>query len=683
MQSANLNTGRRCPSGRHTMDPGWDVCPYCEGEKRSRETIEGGIPFESTRRHTKDFSMEESPLRNVRVFISSTSEDLTDFREAVFSAVQELGGTGEDMLYWSADERRPLDLCLKRVLASDVLILVVAHRYGYIPEGSKQSITELEYRTAHNASIPVLAFLIDPDVPWPPKHIELEKTAELGEFKSLIAKDNIYKPFKSPDDLKALVVTALASFAARYRKQLKADKRFTIKTESVSPTAVLHSQPDATIEIGLSQDGFPLLLKIRRSIDFNYLLTEFESKIQNAGMILPHIAIEDFRQVVEQHSTSVWTNKQVVSVKMTNHSSREMYVTQKNLSDLFGSLFSSILQEGNRVSRERRGAHRATQPPMRQGALRATQPLMGHTIAPKVLESVGGKNRFLGISLRDGQLFSVGWRNNHCVEWRPFLFEDIVSNFPGVLFEINAGGKTLQGEIKTLPETMRHIALEFSDQGGEINCEGYLLIPRQSIGSVIAQIGLSLELLHLDGKIHGDLKPENVLLTKNGPVLVDSFDIAKGSLAQGWTPDWSAPEQVLGKPMNIAADVYPLGKMIAQLLNGRLVGEVRKFRAPSLSGGSDEEFDLFFDPIIYVGEDTVLQNEEQLNFWLEFARACLKFDPEERIQSAGLFSDKLKTLLNECPLAGTVSLPLLQKGRLVPAKWIDGTESVARLVSDS
>ena len=37
MASALLNTGRRCPTGRHIMDPGWYVCPYCEGEKRSSE----------------------------------------------------------------------------------------------------------------------------------------------------------------------------------------------------------------------------------------------------------------------------------------------------------------------------------------------------------------------------------------------------------------------------------------------------------------------------------------------------------------------------------------------------------------------------------------------------------------------------------------------------------------------
>ncbi|MGR9087460.1 MAG: FHA domain-containing protein, partial [Gammaproteobacteria bacterium] len=37
MANPSSNTGRRCPSGRHIMDPGWEVCPYCDGERRSSE----------------------------------------------------------------------------------------------------------------------------------------------------------------------------------------------------------------------------------------------------------------------------------------------------------------------------------------------------------------------------------------------------------------------------------------------------------------------------------------------------------------------------------------------------------------------------------------------------------------------------------------------------------------------
>src|SRR5262245_8016669 len=106
---------------------------------------------------------EPATLANVRIFVSSTTEDLTQYREAVFAAIQELGGGGEDMLYWPADERRPLDVCLQRIRASDLVILILAHRYGFVPKESSYSITELEFRAAQDGGIPVLGFLVDDD----------------------------------------------------------------------------------------------------------------------------------------------------------------------------------------------------------------------------------------------------------------------------------------------------------------------------------------------------------------------------------------------------------------------------------------------------------------------------------------------------------------------------------------
>lgn len=80
MANALFNTGRRCPSGRHVMDPEWDSCPYCDGEKRSSErtayrvvepvqssdgrktTIGGTVPTSS--RETKPMP-QHSPSPNV------------------------------------------------------------------------------------------------------------------------------------------------------------------------------------------------------------------------------------------------------------------------------------------------------------------------------------------------------------------------------------------------------------------------------------------------------------------------------------------------------------------------------------------------------------------------------------------------------------------------------------------
>jgi len=78
MASALLNTGRRCPSGRHVMDPGWDECPYCKSERKSKEqtayrepvlssdvrktTIGGSEP--SSNRETKPMP-QQTPSPNV------------------------------------------------------------------------------------------------------------------------------------------------------------------------------------------------------------------------------------------------------------------------------------------------------------------------------------------------------------------------------------------------------------------------------------------------------------------------------------------------------------------------------------------------------------------------------------------------------------------------------------------
>jgi hypothetical protein len=83
------------------------------------------------------------------VFISSTKEDLEKYRPKAREAADKAEFFAEGMERFPASGYPPLNECLERVKPCDVLVVIVAHRYGWIPEkqpepDKKKSITWLE-----------------------------------------------------------------------------------------------------------------------------------------------------------------------------------------------------------------------------------------------------------------------------------------------------------------------------------------------------------------------------------------------------------------------------------------------------------------------------------------------------------------------------------------------------------
>src|SRR5262245_10258806 len=110
--------------------------------------------------------------RNVLdIFLSSTSEDLRDYRKTVADTLSRLGQFAVRMETFGAKPNKPLDACRADVARSDALIVVVGHRFGWIPTKAqggdgKRSITWWEVQWALDAKKPVYAFLIDPAAVW-------------------------------------------------------------------------------------------------------------------------------------------------------------------------------------------------------------------------------------------------------------------------------------------------------------------------------------------------------------------------------------------------------------------------------------------------------------------------------------------------------------------------------------
>ncbi|OKI00284.1 hypothetical protein A6A06_24410 [Streptomyces sp. CB02923] len=115
----------------------------------------------------------------------------------------------------------------------------------------------------------------------------------------------------------------------------------------------------------------------------------------------------------------------------------------------------------------------------------------------------------------------------------------------------------------------------------QVITEGRTPLPERSVRILAAGLAGALRSIHAAGIVHRDLKPSNILLTIDGPKVID-FGIARAleavTVGGGLTrtnqavgsPGFMSPEQVRGRPVTPASDVFCLGSVLMFAATGRL-----------------------------------------------------------------------------------------------------------------
>jgi serine/threonine protein kinase len=174
------------------------------------------------------------------------------------------------------------------------------------------------------------------------------------------------------------------------------------------------------------------------------------------------------------------------------------------------------------------------------------------------------------------------------------------------------------------------IAMEYVEGSNlkEVLAQGRALSFDQ-IGDLIAQVADALDFAHSKGIVHRDVKPANVILIEGNRAKITDFGIAK--IASGaanltttgqflGTPNYMAPEQIKGAPVDGRTDIFSLGICLYECLTRR-----KPFGGDSLTSISYKIVHEPFPPLHEINP-TIPEGFE------EVAARCLAKDPAKRYQ---------------------------------------------------
>ena len=154
--------------------------------------------------------MVNNPQPAYKVFISSTYEDMKEYRSAAAEALINIQAIPMGMERFTAASQPPIDRCYEEIRQCQFCVSILGFRYGSLCKDTSLSYSELEFNEAERLGIPILVFIREGNLDA--NRINLDDFSKRERFRNRLqnsASNRLTVTFSSPEDLKDKLTRAL------------------------------------------------------------------------------------------------------------------------------------------------------------------------------------------------------------------------------------------------------------------------------------------------------------------------------------------------------------------------------------------------------------------------------------------------------------------------------------------